>query len=144
MDALNDDADTGKAIIASTTPNKVNIPPITIFNLNRLQLVKYLTKNVVLSYSLKNLRHAVHLYCTSVEDCKKVRFRIDSEKINGYTHDLKEERLFKMALKGLHQMDTKDLTAELQSLSLSPSDIWMITPRNPRFASDVVYIVSFK
>ena len=144
FDGLNDDAEDNEIIIDSTKPAKLRIPPITVFNQSRQQVVDFLKKLGITQYSLKNLRHAVHLYCASADDFKKVREDMTSQRISNYTHDLNEEKLFKVALKGLHLMDVNELQEELTSLDLTPISIRTITPKNPRYTNNVVYVVEFK
>ena len=55
------------------------------------------------SYSLKNLRHALHIYCESSTDCKKLQDKLRMDEVNCYSHDLKEDKHFKVALKQLKQ-----------------------------------------
>ena len=138
-----EDDDSGDEMIVEK-PAKIRIPPITIFSMSRQQVVDFLKKNNVGQYSLKNLRHAIHLYCASSVDFKKVRSKLTEENINSYSHDLNEEKHFRVALKGLHLMDTKDLSDELKQLDLNPVVIRTIKPKNPRFANDVLYILSFQ
>lgn len=141
---LPDDVDGNEVIMTSHRPAKARIPPITIFNLNRHQIDDLMKINNITKYSLKNLRHAIHLYCDTSDDFKTVRSKIAENNVNSYSHDLKEEKLYKVALKGLHRMSVKDLETELKSIDLEPIEIRVITPRAPRYASDVVYIISFR
>lgn len=145
FDGLNDNDDGDEIIMnVSPGPKKIRIPPITVFNMSRQQIADWLKTQEITNYSIKNLRHATHLYCATAEDFKKVRAKMIEEKLNSYSHDLKDEKIFRVALKGLHRMETKDLCDELKSLNLDPVDIRTINPKNPRYSNDVVYIVSFK
>ena len=141
---LNDDAQDNEIIIDSPRPAKVRIPPITVFNESRQQVIDFLQSLGVAQYSIKNLRHAIHLYCDSVADFKKVREEMIKRKTNCYSHDLNEDKLFKVVLKGLHLMDTKELHKELETLGLNPVNVRAIRPKNPRYANDVVYVMDFK
>ena len=125
-------------------PHKVHVPPITIFNKDREQIADYLKKLDITQYSLKNLRHAIHLYCDSPADFKLIRSKMAEDHINNYSHDMKEEKLFRVALKGLHLMSLDDLNAELLTVQLEPVNIRIIIPKSPRYANDVVYIASLK
>ena len=61
---------------ATEEQKKVRIPPITIFDQNRTQVEALLKEIGVTQYALKNLRHAMHLYCDTVDDFKKVKAEI--------------------------------------------------------------------
>ena len=149
FDGLKDDAEEKEVIIKKSKSKepkvpKIYIPPITIFNQTRSQVEEFLNAQGVTQYSLKILRHGIQLYCSVVDDFKKVRAEISKHSMDNYSHDLKEERLFKVALKGLHLMETKDLQSELVAVGLAPVNIRAIVPKNPRYANDVVYVVDFK
>lgn len=51
--------------------------------------------------------------------------------MNTYSHDLKEEKLFKVVLKGLHKIKESELISELKSVDLDPTDARIINPKNP-------------
>lgn len=123
---------------------KVRVPPIAVFNSDRVKVIDLMKALNVTKFSLKSLRHSIHLYVEAAEDFKKVRERLNQDKISNYSHDLREERYFKVALKGLHKMNVDELRTELKDLQLEPVDIRIITPRNPRNPGDIVYIISYK
>lgn len=60
------------------------------------------------------------------------------------THDLPSERLYKVVLRGLHQVAVNELGNELKLHKLSPESIKIITPNNARYVSHVNYIIYFK
>ena len=144
FDQLADDDEGDEVIMVETRPAKVRVPPITVFNKTRLEVIDVMKKTGIANYTIKNLRHAIHLYCNSSEDFKTVKTKLTEEKFNNYSHDLNEVKFFRVALKGLHSMDVTELEAELRTINLEPMNIRIIIPKNPRYTHDVVYIVSFK
>lgn len=128
----------------SSLPRKARLPPITVFDQDRKSLELLLKDITASKYSLKFLRRATHVYCDSADDFKAIRSKLADAKVNHYSHDFQESKPYKVVLHGLHRMDTGDLTTELKTLGLDPTEVRIINPRNPRFTDSVVYVVSFK
>ena len=82
--------------------SKHRIPPITIFNKQREEIIVLIKQLNISSYSLKNLRHALHIYCESSTDFKMLQDKLMKDEVNCYSHDLKEDKYFKIALEDLH------------------------------------------
>ena len=144
LDALPSDGDT-EAIMqrdTATSSKKPRIPPVTIFNKQREEIVELIRRLDISSYSLKNLHNALHVYCDSPVDFKELKDKLKEEQVNCYSHDLKEDKHFKVVLKGLHKQTVTELQRKLLTKKIEP--IRIITPKNPRFTHDVVFVFSFK
>ena len=98
FEGLNDDDDGEIIIEAPVKSPKVRNPPITIFDQSRQQILEMMKSLSIDSFSLKNLRHRLQLYCSKSDDFKIVRNKMREDKVNNYSHDSKDEKLFKVAL----------------------------------------------
>lgn len=127
----------------SVAPAKLRIPPITVFNSDRTKVDAKLKAMAVTNYSIKLLRHGLHVYCDSVDNFKKVRDEFKKGDVNFYSHELADEKFYKVVLTGLHKMDPDALLAELQEIGLAPVAVRIINPRNSAYRPDALYVVSF-
>lgn len=111
---LDNEAETEVIIDNETTPKP---PPIYIPNvLNITQMIKKLLTIVANSeFNYKSLREGqVRLMVKTVDSYRKVVNYLESEKINFHTYQLKQERSFRIVMKGLHHSTpTEDIKAEL-------------------------------
>lgn len=114
-----------------------------MFNTSRGQVDAKLSELDVTSYAIKLLRHGLHVYCETVEDFKKVRDALKSANIQHYSHELEEEKHYKVVLTGLHKMEPNELIEELGRCELAPVAVRVISSRNAENRSDVLYVVSF-
>lgn len=149
FDVLSDNQDEivvkGKKLKTNTSETKrIRIPPITVFEQTREKITELLEAIQVKNYSVQLLRRAIHVFCESADDFKKVRAKLSEVTAQYYTHELEEDRSYKVVLKGLHQMDTKELKNILQNLKLEVVDVRPINPKNPRRNNDVVYVIGLK
>lgn len=119
------------------------IPPITVFNMDRSGLIKILQALGVKKYSLKLLRRAVQVFCDSTDDYKTLRTEMVNSGAYYYAHDLKEEKVYKVALLNLHRMPQEELQDELKIVGLTAVDIRVIQPKEKKHFDQVVYVVSF-
>lgn len=128
---------------AASVPKKTRIPPITVFNQPAETVKKGLIENEIKNFSIKHLRHGIHVYCSTTDDFKKVRQLLASNQHQFYSHELAEEKLYKVVLRGLHKMPETELLNELKLEKLNPTSIRTINPRNSASRDDVLYVVSF-
>ena len=82
FDGLPDKAEDNEVIMTDRRPTKVRIPPITAFSCSRQELVILLNELKVTDYAIKNLWHAVHLYCATSEDFKNVHEAVNQKNVN--------------------------------------------------------------
>lgn len=123
---------------------KVRVPPITIFNHSATDVTKALVEAEIKDYSIKHLRHGLHIYCDKTEDFQKARKLFTEKQMQHYSHELPTEKQFKAVLTGLHQMEIKELLDELRLKGLNPTAARIITPRNAGKRNDVLYVVNFE
>lgn len=141
FDALQDNSE--MIVTETVLPKKIRIPPITVFNTTRDKIDEKLKEITVTEYSIKLLRHGFHVYCSNSEDFKKVRDSLKSAQFNHYSHELADEKHYKVVLTGLHRMTPDELIKELNQLKLAPVAVRIINPRNTSNRADVLYVVSF-
>lgn len=132
-----------KMNVEPPAPKKTRIPPITVFNQSAETVKKSLADSQISDYAIKHLRHGLHVYCNNTVDFKKVRQLLVDNKHQFYSHELAEEKQYKVVLRGLHRMTEAQLTEELKPLKLTPTSIRLINPRNIANRDDVLYVISF-
>lgn len=142
-DPLRNRSDEITMTASNNTPKKIRVPPITIFNCDSETVRKDLKTAGVTKYSIKHLKHGLHVYCEDVKDFKTVRESMKSGQAQYYSHELPDEKQFKVVLSGLHKMSPEDLLKELKEVKLEPTAVRVINPRNSANRSDVLYVVSF-
>lgn len=123
--------------------SKARIPPITVIGCTRVYIETTLKELNIKNYSLKLLRHGINLYCTNVQNFKAVRAKFAQLNVSNYSHDLPEDKCFKVALNGLHKMSDDELLTELKNAGLNSVAVRAIAPQFGSTRQDVTYIVSF-
>lgn len=130
--------------VVVTKEKKLRIPPITMVDISRNDLHVSMTKLKIENYDTKLLKYGIQIFCKSTEDFNTVNAALIEGKQQFYTHDLPSNQLYKVVLRGLHQVDPAELSAELKLQNVTPESIKIITPKNVRYASHVNYILYFK
>lgn len=138
------DKDSEIKITPDPQVKKIRIPPITIFNQAPNEVVKSLAEANIKDYSIKHLRHGLHVYCNKSDDFKKARELFTSKSVHFYSHELPEDKQYKVVLKGLHRMDPQELLDELKRMRLNAVAARIINPRNAGKCNDVLFVVSFE
>lgn len=82
-------------------PKKIRIPPITIFNQAPKEVIKSLNEAEIKDYTIKHLRHGLHVYCSNTDDFKKASKLLNDKSVQFYSHELPEHKQYKVVLKGL-------------------------------------------
>lgn len=121
----------------------IKIPPITIFNCDKNEIHHLCQTNNITNYRFKLLRIGVHLYCPDETTFNQIVEVLKSMNKEFYTHDLPNQRHFRVVLKGLHKMDSDSLINELKTVNLTPIDVKPLTPKNQNNYDYCFYIVSF-
>lgn len=130
--------------ILLTTKKKEKVPPIMVNSASRQEIQKFMKEINVTDYSMKPLKSGVQIYCQSSASHGKVREELKKSNVGFYTHDLPEDKSFRVVLSGLHKMEIADLKTELKTQNVEPVDIKIISPRTPRYQDHVNYILYFK
>lgn len=106
---------TGKKSEATPKPPAIYIPDVNDINI----MIKKINKVIPCSeYNYKSLREGqVRLMVKSVESYRKVINFLETSKINFHTYQLKQERAYRIVIKGLHHSTPPvDIKAELLAL----------------------------
>lgn len=127
-----------------TKEKKLRIPPITLFDVTRNDLHESMKKLNIENYDTKLLKHGIQVFCKSIETFNTVNAALVEGKKQFYTHELPSNQLYKVVLRGLHQIDPEELTAELKLQNIAPESIKTITPKVAKYASQANYILYFK
>lgn len=123
---------------------KLRIPPITMFDISRNELHDSMKKLDIKDYDTKLLKYGIQVFCQSTESFNALNTALVTNKRQFYTHDLPSNQMYKVVLRGLHQLDPAELSTELNLHNVTPASIKVITPKNARYASHVNYILYFK
>lgn len=118
------------------------LPPITVQDITSSRVDSIMAELKISNYNKTLLRKGVNIHCSSADEFKTVRGKLDELKHTHYSHDLPEDKLYKVALKGLHHMESSELLAELEIAGLAPKKIREIAS-NAKNRQDVIYIISF-
>lgn len=130
--------------VVVTKEKKLRIPPITLFNTTRDEVQKSMQKLQIENYDSKLLKYGIQIFCKSTENFSTVSADLVKSQRQFYTHDLPSNKLFKVVLRGLHQLEITELTNEIKLHNVTPESIKIITPKNVRYANHVNYILYFK
>lgn len=135
---------------------KVRVPPLNLSNYTKQQTHEFMKKMNITSYTISNRMHVIQLYCNSLDDFDRVCLALTQEEVNYYTHNASKDKIYRVVLKGLHNMDEKELKAEILSQQLLAIDgdaivpkldsieIRKLTPKSARYHEHMNYIVQFK
>lgn len=141
FEELTDNAD--EVMVTEQVVRKPRIPPITVKCEARKQIDEGLLKLGISNYSIKTLRTGFNVYCSSAEDFGKARKMLETANAHHFTHQLHEEKQYKVVLSGLHKMDVNDLIVELKKLGLDPMSARVITPRHNANRHNCLYVIGF-
>lgn len=146
-ESLPEDSDGNE--IQTTKPVKkkeIKLPPITITQLNiaqvygecnKLNLNKNLVRFVMTSEGIK-------IHSSSLEEFEKLKKHLIDNKIQFYTHMLKNQIQTKIVLYGLPHMETAAIKAKLSEHNLEPSEIKILNIKNPRYNDQCHYLLYFE
>lgn len=141
FDVLANNEDGDKDDTIQTTPKP---PPIYIPNVGDIaKMVNQICKVIPSSeFNFKSLRDGqVRLMIKSVESYRKIVKYLDSAKLNYHTFQLKQERAFRVVLKGLHHTTSiSDIKALLLSLGHQVRSVRNISSKTSKQPLPMFYI----
>lgn len=124
---------------------KERIPPITMQNITRADVIQLCSGLKITKYSLKVINNqSISIYLTSVDDFKAVRKYVSELKLPAFTHNLHSELSFRVVLKGLFSMEKKELQDELNAHNIFPEDITIIPMKKRKYDEQAIYLLYFK
>lgn len=123
---------------------KQRIPPIIIQEAQRCDVVKQLKFLKIKSYRLKMTSTGINVFLESVDEFKKFRRLLSECKTPFFTHDLPEDKITRVVLKGLDYMDPQDVAKELEVYEVKPIDIKAQIPKQRRYTNHANFIVSYR
>lgn len=128
-----------------TKPKKNRIPPIIASHTaTNTTLKANLIAAGVKNFRLKMASIGQYIFVDNIEDHRKIRVLMEKSGTPYFSHDLPEDRVAKVVLKGLEKLETDKLKEELTSLGFPPLDIKTIVPKQSRYSDQVNYIIYFK
>lgn len=124
-----------------TTPKP---PPIYIPNVQNINLMITKLSDIISSteFSYKSLREGqVRLMIKSVDSYRKIIKYLDTCNINFHTYQLKQERAYRVVIKGLHPTTPpEDIKAELLSLGHSVRSVTNVRSRVSKEPLSMFYV----
>lgn len=123
---------------------KHRVPPITITNVSRPDIVKQLDSLKIVNYRVKNISMGINVFVDSPDDFKKFRKELTEKSTQFFTHDLPEEKHSRVVLKGLDNIDPEEVKRELTSLEVPPIEVKVQIPKQKRYTNHANFIVSYK
>lgn len=120
-------------------------PPLVVQNVDIAVLIKSIPKCGVTPL-LKITRFGTKILCNSVEDYNKVQSYLQKCNYEYYTHDKPGERPYRVVLRGLPLVDTKELLPLLKSeCDLDAQAVHVIKRKvDSATQSDALYLVQFQ
>lgn len=134
----------GKPNAQST--KKERIPPIAVPALTYKEIEKVLSDASISEYKLKfntDKEVGTYVFLSTAADHVKAREYLTTKEVGFFSHDLPNEKFFKVVLSGLQLMDLKDLKEELAKVNVFPVDIKVIKPKQARYDNHANYILYF-
>lgn len=123
---------------------KVKIPPIVIPNASKKIVVDLIKSLSIDEFHTKITSVGLYVYMKTVDNYKMAREKFISQGLKFFSHDLQEEKLFKVVVTRLEESDAKELESALKSHGFSPIEVKEFPPKIPRYKGHMNYLVSFK
>lgn len=127
----------------SSNTNKTRIPPITVMGRTRQEVVDWCTSHDIKKYRLKMTSTGINLFCDTIDDFKTAKKLMKENEYAYYTHALPEEREFRVILKGLFDMEAKELLDALKEAKITPTTVRQLNPKRVKYDGQAHYILSF-
>lgn len=134
-----------RRVTNSSNSKKKKIPPIVVPPPSKKSdIVAALTLLQIKEFRVKLTSVGHYIFVENPEDHKKIREKFSETHTPYYSHDLPEDRVAKVVLKGLDLMEVKVIELELKELGFPPVDIKIITPKQTKYVGHVNYLIYFK
>lgn len=134
--------------VPSALVEKVRIPPINVrlsASVAKSTISKVLKELSLTSFSTKFRNNTeLSVFTTTTEDFKKIRETFATHKFPWYTHDLPEEKFFKVFVKGLEDSSADELQQVLTTKGFKPESVKAIPPKIIRYEGHMNYVLYFK
>lgn len=143
------DAEESATIAPNASPSrqkalkKERIPPITVAGKNRSQIVELCKTCEVKNYRLKMTSTGINLFCSTVDEFKKMKIILKNDNTQYYTHALIEERELRVILKGLFTMTEQEIRDSLKEVGVHPKSVRQLNPKKRKFTDQAHYVLSF-
>lgn len=124
--------------------SKTKAPPITVLNIPILELsrkIKNIHPHGDIKYKLTQF--GIRMLIDDVEVFKKVRSYLINQKINFFSHPLKEERLKKFTLYGLPDMDNESVKQLLYEHDIGPVSVAKLNIKKKRYNDQSIYLIYY-
>lgn len=122
---------------------KIRIPLITVRQLDKKILCAAMKELGISQYRLKLTSMGINIFLNDTEHHQKVRDELKKGNHEFFSHDLPNDKLVKVVLRGLDRMKHPELMAYLEECGVKPADVRTITPKQSRYTDQANYVLSF-
>lgn len=123
---------------------KSKIPPVIIKNQTYQVIRNRLSQLNIVNYSIKINRNGIRLQLNNVDDHKNVTSNFKQTAINFFSYELAEEKLIKIILTGLPNIDNNELMNELKNKNIQPVHITSLKLKKPKFDEQKIFLLYYK
>ncbi|KAG5666355.1 hypothetical protein PVAND_014389 [Polypedilum vanderplanki] len=126
-------------------PNNINKPPpINIIGASLSQINTIFNKLKLTGYEVKLTAQCTKVFNKTNDSFKIMKNALSEEKIQFFTHRLRDEQLTKVVLHELPKAEENDVKTAIENIGLQPVQIKKMTIKQIRYESHAVYLVYFK
>jgi hypothetical protein len=125
---------------SATKPQKT--PPINILGKSIGDVTTLMQKTC--KHELKMTREGIRVFLSSKQDFDLTISELKKNKINYYTHQLREDQLTKFVIYGLPKVSTDDIKKGLTTAGCAPVSAKEMKIKQPRGEHHAVYLAYFK
>lgn len=129
----------------SAKAKKIRVPPIIVpLSTGKAVTTAAIKTSGVAEFNIRNTSTGYYIFVNTVEDYKKIKESFGVAQIEHFSHDLPEDRISKVILKGLDRIEPETLKEHLAALDLEPADVKIITPKKSTHSNNVIYLLYYK
>ncbi|KAG5674522.1 hypothetical protein PVAND_004484 [Polypedilum vanderplanki] len=118
-------------------------PPFNIIGLNISTTDNLLKQIKVTDYEIKLTTEGIRLFTKTIDIFKLVKAHLLANKVQFYTHQLREERMTKFVLHGLPDTTEAEINQGLNTAGVFPTLIKKMKIKRARYDGHAVYLIYF-
>jgi hypothetical protein len=97
----------------------------------------------ITKFSMRIINGGIKLMIDDLDNFKKSKKFFADNKIEFYTYELSDEKLFKVVLYGLPSFECSDVQKFLEVANIFPKEVKKMNLKQKRFEDETVYMISF-
>lgn len=145
LQLIDDDCDNGAEMNIDNDHQSKNksVSPIKVLTQNKEYIIELINKAGISSYLTKKISLGLKIICETTDIYDKIVSVLRSNKCQFFTHDHKNNKPFKVVLRGLDYKTDVDVKNELVNLGLKCIDVKCVKKTYDHYV-DTIYIVHFE